>query len=268
MPMLDIINLDKIFVLDGQANNSKHAINQLNLKIEDGEFITIIGSNGSGKSTLLNLIAGSIQSDEGQILLDGENILLMKNHRRSRFIGRVFQDPMLGTIGDMMVEENLFLAHHRGKSATLNWGLKKKQRAIFEEILTPLGLGLESRLNERMKNLSGGQRQSITLTMATMNNPRLLLLDEHTAALDPETAKIVMRITDDIVQKAKLTTIMVTHNMRDAIRYGSRLIMMADGKIIFDCRGEEKANLTVEDLIIKFSEKTGDVLPDTVILNK
>jgi len=266
--MLEIINLDKTFVLEGQSANNKHAIDHLNIKIEDGEFITIIGSNGSGKSTLLNLIAGSIEPDSGHILLDGLNIIAMKNHRRSRFIGRVFQDPMIGTIGDMMVEENMFLAHHRGKSTNLSWGLKKKQRLYFEELLKPLELGLETRLSERMKNLSGGQRQSITLTMATMNSPRLLLLDEHTAALDPETAKIVMRITNNIVQKANLTTIMVTHNMRDAIRYGNRLIMMADGKIIFDCRNEEKAKLSVEDLIKKFSEKTGDVLPDTVILNK
>ena len=266
--MLEIINLDKTFVLEGQSSNNKHAIDHLNIKIEDGEFITIIGSNGSGKSTLLNLIAGSIEPDSGLILLDGLNIIAMKNHRRSRFIGRVFQDPMIGTIGDMMVEENMFLADHRGKSTNLSWGLKKKQRLYFEELLKPLGLGLETRLNERMKNLSGGQRQSVTLTMATMNSPRLLLLDEHTAALDPETAKIVMRITNDIVQKSNLTTIMVTHNMRDAIRYGNRLIMMADGKIIFDCRNEEKAKLSVEDLIKKFSEKTGDVLPDTVILNK
>ncbi|MDD4303430.1 MAG: ATP-binding cassette domain-containing protein [Bacilli bacterium] len=266
--MLDIINLDKTFVLDGQETNKKHAIDHLSLRIEEGDFITIIGSNGSGKSTLLNLIAGSIEPDEGQILLDNENIVTLKNHRRSRFIGRVFQDPMLGTIGDMMVEENMFLANHRGKNTGLAWGLKKKQREAFQNMLEPLGLGLETRLGERMKNLSGGQRQSITLTMATMNSPRLLLLDEHTAALDPETAKIVMQITDDIVKKAHLTTIMVTHNMRDAIRYGNRLIMMADGKIIFDARDEEKAQLTVEELIKKFSEKTGDVLPDTVILNK
>ncbi|MFA5421531.1 MAG: ATP-binding cassette domain-containing protein [Bacilli bacterium] len=266
--MLDIINLDKTFILEGQASNDKHAINHLDLSIADGDFITIIGSNGSGKSTLLNLIAGSVAPDDGQILLDGTNIVTMKNHRRSRFIGRVFQDPTVGTIGDMMVEENMFLAHQRGKGATLRWGLKKRSRTYFEKILQPLELGLESRLSERMKNLSGGQRQSITITMATMNSPRLLLLDEHTAALDPETAKIVMRITDDIIRKANLTTIMVTHNMRDAIRYGNRLIMMADGKIIFDCRDDEKAHLTVEQLITRFSEKTGDVLPDTVILNK
>ncbi|NCA96713.1 MAG: ATP-binding cassette domain-containing protein [Bacteroidia bacterium] len=266
--MLEIRNLDKKFILDGQANNVKHAIDHLNLKIDDGDFITIIGSNGSGKSTLLNLIAGSIEPDEGQIILDGEDIIKMKNHRRSRFIGRVFQDPMVGTIGDMMVEENMFLAHRRGKKTTLRWGLKKKQRLFFEELLSPLGLGLENRLGERMKNLSGGQRQSITLTMATMNAPRLLLLDEHTAALDPETAKLVMRITNDIVNQAHLSTIMVTHNMRDAIRYGNRLIMMADGKIIFECQGEAKTKLSVEDLIKKFSEKTGDVLPDSVLLNK
>jgi putative ABC transport system ATP-binding protein len=268
MQVLDIINLDKTFILDGQTANNKHAIDHLNLHIDEGDFITIIGSNGSGKSTLLNLIAGSIEPDEGQILIDNENIVAIKNHRRSRFIGRVFQDPMIGTIGDMLVEENMFLAHRRGKSTTLRWGLKRNQKAYFEDLLKPLGLGLENRLGERMKNLSGGQRQSVTLTMATMNNPRLLLLDEHTAALDPETAKIVMRITNEVVKKAKLTTIMVTHNMRDAIRYGNRLIMMADGKVIFDCRDEEKANLTVEELIKKFSEKTGDVLPDTVILNK
>ncbi|MDD3938463.1 MAG: ATP-binding cassette domain-containing protein [Bacilli bacterium] len=266
--MLDIINLDKTFILDGQESNKKHAIDHLNLRIEDGDFITIIGSNGSGKSTLLNLIAGSYEPDEGQIILDGQNIVTLKNHVRSRFIGRVFQDPMIGTIGDMMVEENMFLANHRGQPTGLAWGLQKKQKKHFEELLAPLGLGLETRLSERMKNLSGGQRQSITLTMATMNHPRLLLLDEHTAALDPETAKIVMRITDDIVRKAHLTTIMVTHNMRDAIRYGNRLIMMADGKIIFDCRDKEKEQLTVEELIKKFSEKTGDVLPDTMILNK
>ncbi|MDY0345071.1 MAG: ATP-binding cassette domain-containing protein [Bacilli bacterium] len=266
--MLNIINLDKTFVLDGQESNKKHAINHLDLTIDEGDFISIIGSNGSGKSTLLNLIAGSIEPDEGSIILDGQNIVPYKNHYRSRFIGRVFQDPMIGTIGDMMVEENMFLANRRGQKATLSWGLKKKQKTYFENLLAPLGLGLETRLGERMKNLSGGQRQSITLTMATMNSPRLLLLDEHTAALDPETAKIVMRITNDIVRQANLTTIMVTHNMRDAIRYGNRLIMMADGKIIFDCRDEEKNKLTVEELIKKFSEKTGDVLPDTVILNK
>lgn len=266
--MLEIKNLDKKFILDGQTSNVKHAIDHLNLQIEDGEFVTIIGSNGSGKSTLLNLIAGSLEPDEGQIILDGDNIVKMRNHRRSRFIGRVFQDPNMGTIGDMMVEENMFLAFRRGKSTTLRWGLKKKQRIAFAEMLKPLGLELENRLGERMKNLSGGQRQSITLTMATMNTPRLLLLDEHTAALDPETAKIVMRITNDIVSKSHLTTIMVTHNMKDALRYGNRLIMMADGKIVFDCQNDVKKSLSVEDLIHKFNEKTGDILPDSVVLNK
>ncbi|MFA5481472.1 MAG: ATP-binding cassette domain-containing protein [Bacilli bacterium] len=265
--MLKIIALDKTFSLDTNPLNDKHAIDNVSLDINDGDFITIIGSNGSGKSTLLNLIAGSFAPDRGQILLDDEDIVKLKNHQRSRFIGRVFQDPMVGTIGDMMVEENMFLASRRGQAMGLSWGLKKKYRTVFETMLAPLGLGLEKRLNDRMKTLSGGQRQSVTICMATMNSPRLLLLDEHTAALDPETAKTVMKITDEIVRKQKLTTIMVTHNMRDAINFGNRLIMMANGKIIFDCQGKEKAELTVEGLIKKFSEvASGDVLPDSLIL--
>jgi len=265
--MLKIIGLDKTFSLDGNLINDKRAIVDVNLEIGDGEFVTIIGSNGSGKSTLLNLIAGSISPDRGKILLDGRDIVALKNHTRSRFIGRVFQDPMVGTIGDMMVEENMFLASRRGEPTGLSWGLKKRYRAQFACMLEPLGLGLEKRLGERMKTLSGGQRQSVTLCMATMNNPRLLLLDEHTAALDPETAKTVMTITDDIVRDQALTTIMVTHNMKDAIRYGTRLIMMASGRIVFDCCGEQKMRLTVEELIKKFGElSSGAVLPDSLIL--
>ena len=250
--MLSINNLDITFT-DGIE--IKHAIKHLDLEIQDHEFITIIGSNGSGKSTLLNCIAGSIIADSGTINLDGVELTKLENHQRAKYIARVFQDPLVGTIGDMLVMENLFLASQRGKRSTLGWGLSKKRSEEYKKMLEPIGLGLEDRLNTKMQNLSGGQRQSITLLMATMNNPHLLLLDEHTAALDPETAKKVMDLTEKVVQEKQITTIMITHNMKDAIRYGDRLIMLDEGKIIYDIKGEEKKKLTVEDLINKFNKK-------------
>lgn len=250
--MLSINNLDITFT-DGVE--VKHAIKHLDLEVKDHEFITIIGANGSGKSTLLNCIAGSIDSDSGSINLDGVELTKLKNHQRAKYLGRVFQDPLVGTIGDMLVMENLFLASQRGKRATLGWGLSKKSAEKYKELLKPIGLGLEDRLNTKMKNLSGGQRQSITLLMATMNNPHLLLLDEHTAALDPETAKKVMELTERVVREKTIMTIMITHNMKDAIRYGDRLIMLDEGRIIYDISGEEKQKLTVDDLVAKFNKK-------------
>jgi len=264
--MLSINNLD---VTLSRGIEEKHVIKHLSIDIQDHEFVTVIGSNGSGKSTLLNCIAGSVKEDSVSIVLDGVELTKLKNHKRAKYLGRVFQDPLVGTIGDMLVMENMFLASQRGKKATLGWGLSKKSAESYKELLAPIGLKLEERLNAKMKNLSGGQRQSITLMMATMNNPNLLLLDEHTAALDPETAKKVMELTDRIVKEKQITTIMITHNMRDAIKYGNRLIMMDEGKIIFDISGEEKQKLTVEDLIKKFNKnKTTVEIEDTMVLAK
>lgn len=266
--MLKLNNISKTFYLNENIKDPKHALKTINLHLEKGDFVTVIGANGSGKSTLLNLIAGSIEIDEGEIFLN--NILLnkLKNYERSRFIGRVFQDPKSGSIAEMLVEENLFLASKRGKKTSLKWGIRKVQRKEFQAQLASLNLDLETRLHDRMSHLSGGERQAITLLMALMNEPLLLLLDEHTAALDPKTADIVMSLTDQLVKEKEVTTLMVTHNMNDAIKYGNRLIMMAEGEIIFTADGKEKEKLTIAELVKKFQEKTGTSLPDSIILNK
>lgn len=240
--MLSLKHIKKRFRLDENPENDRLALKDLSLDINDGDFISVIGGNGSGKSTLLNIIAGSLFPDGGTISLDGEDITKMKEHKRAKFIGRVFQDPLLGSIGDMTLEENLSLANRRGKSHTLRWYIKKDERENYIKMLEPLDLHLEGRLEMRMKSFSGGERQSITLLMASLNQPKLLLLDEHTAALDPKTASKVMEFTSSLVEKNKTPTLMITHNMKDAIKYGNRLIMMKEGEIVLDVKGEEKKN--------------------------
>ncbi|MBD5424542.1 MAG: ABC transporter ATP-binding protein [Allobaculum sp.] len=258
--MLEIKHVSKTF--NPGTVTEKKAIQDLNLVIEDGQFVTVIGGNGAGKSTLLNLIAGVYPPDCGKIILDNKDISLLPEHKRAAYIGRVFQDPLRGTAADMEISENLAFATRRGKSRTLRWGQTKDEKQQYHDLLAPLGLGLEDRLHTKMGLLSGGQRQALTLLMASLKKPELLLLDEHTAALDPLTAKKVLDLTKRIVEKDNLTTLMITHNMKDAIRLGNRLIMMYDGKIIFDVSGEEKAALTVEDLHQKFKEAAGQEFSD------
>ena len=253
--MLKITKLNKTF--HAGTVNEKKAIIDLSLTVNDGDFITIIGSNGAGKSTLLNLISGTLPIDGGHIVLNGTDITYQSEIKRAKRISRVFQDPMMGTAPDMWIEENLALAYRRTKRHTLKWGISKKERELYKETLAQLGLGLEERLNSSVGLLSGGQRQAVTLMMATLQKPELLLLDEHTAALDPKTAATVLGISDRIIREQNLTTLMVTHNMQNAIDYGNRLIMMHNGQIIFDIAGEEKKNLTVEALLRKFEEISG-----------
>ncbi len=254
MPMLKIDNALKVFNLTGNEDDKRIALNHLDLQIEEGEWVTIIGGNGSGKSTLMNIISGVHQLDEGHVYIDGEEVTKLPEHRRAKYLGRVFQDPNMGTAGMISIEENMSIASRRMKKNTLKWGFKKEEREKYRQMIASLNLGLEDRLLQKVGLLSGGQRQAITLLMATLENPKILLLDEHTAALDPKTARIVLEITDEIVSKNKITTLMITHNMKDAIRYGDRLIMMYGGKIIYDVKGEEKQNLTVEFLLNKFEE--------------
>ena len=248
--MLDIQNLSKTF--NPGTVNEKKALSSLSLHLDEGDFVTIVGSNGAGKSTLFNAIAGSFYADEGSISLAGKDITFMPEHERSRRIGRLFQDPLRGTAPSMTIEENLALANRRGQRRTLRPGITAQEREKFRKQLAALGLGLEDRMTSKVGLLSGGQRQALTLLMATLKKPRLLLLDEHTAALDPKTADKVLQITEEIVARDKLTTLMVTHNMKHAIQYGNRLIMMDAGKVVVDIRGEEKKNLTVRDLLEKF----------------
>lgn len=229
----------------------------VNLQLNEGDFVTIIGGNGAGKSTMLNMIAGVYPIDAGKIVLDGVNISRMPEHKRAKYLGRVFQDPMRGTAAGMEIEENLALAHRRGARRTLRWGITKEEKEQYVEELKVLGLGLETRLTSKVGLLSGGQRQALTLLMASLQKPKLLLLDEHTAALDPKTAKTVLDLTEKIVNEEHLTALMVTHNMKDAIRLGNRLIMMHEGTIIYDVAGEEKKNLKVADLLKKFEEASG-----------
>ncbi|WP_276931212.1 ABC transporter ATP-binding protein, partial [Dubosiella newyorkensis] len=242
--MLEIKNVSKTFNIG--TVNEKKALDRLSLKLEDGDFVTVIGGNGAGKSTLLNMIAGVYPIDSGHILLDGEELSQQPEFKRAKQIGRVFQDPLMGTAADMMITENLALAKRRGKPRTLRWGCKKEESVDYQKELQRLGLGLENRMSTKVGLLSGGQRQALTLLMATLQRPKLLLLDEHTAALDPLTAKKVLDLTKEIVEEQNLTTIMITHNMKDAIQIGNRLIMMYNGKIILDVRDEEKKKLTVE----------------------
>ena len=248
--MLELKNLYKTF--NAGTVNEKRAIDGLDLTLEDGDFVTIIGGNGAGKSTTLNLIAGVFPADQGNIILDGVDITRLPEHKRAKYLGRVFQDPMMGTAATMGIEENLALANRRGQRRTLRPGITAQEREKFRKQLAALGLGLEDRMTSKVGLLSGGQRQALTLPMATLKKPRLLLLDEHTAALDPKTADKVLQITEEIVARDKLTTLMVTHNMKHAIQYGNRLIMMDAGKVVVDIRGEEKKNLTVRDLLEKF----------------
>ncbi len=262
--MLELKGISKTF--NPGTINEKKAITDLDLSIHEGDFITVIGSNGAGKSTILNLISGVIPIDSGKMLLENQDITNMKEFKRAAFLGRVFQDPMLGTAGNMMLEENLAMANRRGKSRGLAWGITDKERGLFKEKLKTLDLGLEDRLKAKVGLLSGGQRQAVTLLMATLQQPKLLLLDEHTAALDPKTAAKVLEVTDNLVQNNRLTTLMITHNMRDAIRLGNRLIMMNQGKIIYDVEGEEKKNLTVEDLLKKFEVMSGEELTNDSLL--
>ena len=264
--MLRITHVSKTF--NAGTITEKKALHDINLTIEDGDFITVIGGNGAGKSSLLNLIAGVHTCDTGSIILNGNDLTDMPEYKRAKYLGRVFQDPMMGTAGNMEIEENLAMAMRRGKRRTLGWGILNKERDIYREKLAMLDLGLEKRLKSKVGLLSGGQRQALTLLMATLQKPELLLLDEHTAALDPKTAQKVLDLTQHFVEKDHLTTFMVTHNMRHAIQYGNRLIMMLDGNVVFDVRGEEKKNLQVQDLMQKFqTAKEGDSLSDRMILN-
>lgn len=253
--MLELRNISKTF-FPGTVNE-KLALDNLNLTLNDGDFVTVIGGNGAGKSTMLNVISGVFAPDHGQILIDGKDVTNMPEHKRASFLGRVFQDPMMGTAANMQLEENLSLAYRRGKRRTLRWAITKAERQEYKEMLQELDLGLEARLTTRVGLLSGGQRQAVTLLMATMNKPELLLLDEHTAALDPKTADKVLSLTDKFVSEDNLTTLMITHNMKDAIAHGNRLIMMNAGRIIFDVSGEEKKKLTVEMLLEQFSKASG-----------
>ena len=254
--MLKITNLHKTF--NPGTVNAKKALDGLNLTINKGDFVTVIGGNGAGKSTLLNAICGVWKPDFGTVEIDGVNVTNMPEHKRAAFLGRVFQDPMKGTAPDMEIAENLSIAARRGAKRTLHRGLPKKERESYKPLLAQLELGLEDRLSSKVGLLSGGQRQAVTLLMATLKEPKLLLLDEHTAALDPKTAATVLKITEKIVTEKNLTTLMITHNMRDAIRYGNRLIMMHSGRVIIDVSGEEKQKLTVEELLDMFNRASGD----------
>lgn len=266
--MLTISNVYKTF--NKGTINEKKALNGIDLVLNDGDFVTIIGGNGAGKSTILNMIAGVYPIDAGKITIDdmiftkdGEensvevNISRMAEHKRARYLGRVFQDPMKGTAAGMEIQENLALAYRRGKNRTLKWGITRDEKAFYREKLETLGLGLEDRMTSKVGLLSGGQRQALTLLMATLQQPRLLMLDEHTAALDPKTAKTVLELTEKMIADNHLTALMVTHNMKDAIRLGNRLIMMHEGRIIYDVSGEEKKSLQVADLLKKFEEVSG-----------
>ena len=254
--MLELKNISKTF--HPGTVNAKTALRDLSLTLNDGDFVTVIGGNGAGKSTMLNAIAGVFPVDCGSIRIDGRDITGLPEHKRAAFIGRVFQDPMMGTAATMGIDENLALAARRGASRTLRPGISKKEREGYRAQLASLGLGLETRMTSKVGLLSGGQRQAITLLMATLKKPKLLLLDEHTAALDPKTAAKVLELSEKIVQEHHLTTLMITHNMKDAIKYGNRLIMMYEGRIIYDVRGEEKRALHVSDLLARFEQISGD----------
>ena len=253
--MLEMKNITKTF-FPGTVNE-KVALKGIDLTLEDGDFVTIIGGNGAGKSTLLNAISGVWKPDCGLVIIDGIDVTHLPEYKRAKYLGRVFQDPMMGTAKDMEIEENLALAYRRGKRRTLRWRISKAEREEYRRILADLDLGLETRMTHKVGLLSGGQRQAVTLLMATLNTPKLLLLDEHTAALDPKTAAKVLEITDRIVERDHLTTLMITHNMKDAIAHGNRLIMMHEGRIIIDVKGEDKKKLTVEDLLAMFAKASG-----------
>ena len=261
--MIKVKNLTKIF--NKGSVNENLALDRVTIDVKKGDFITVIGSNGAGKSTLLNLIAGVYPPDTGKVVIDGSNVTPLKEHQRAKFIGRVFQDPMMGTAGSMSIEENFSIALARGRRRTLAFGVNQKSRNLFKERLSLLGLGLEDRLRDKVGLLSGGQRQSLTLLMATLNSPKVLLLDEHTAALDPKTARLVMDLTRRIIEKYELTTVMITHNMQQALANGNRLIMMHLGKIIFDVKGSDRDRLTVEDLLDQFGKLRGTLADKTLL---
>ena len=265
--MLELKNIYKTF--NPGTINEKVALNGLNLTLNEGDFVTVIGGNGAGKSTMLNAVAGTWFVDEGQILIDGTDVTKLPEHKRAAYLGRVFQDPMTGTAATMGIEENLALAKRRGKLRSLRSGITKAEREEYRELLKVLGLGLEDRLTSKVGLLSGGQRQALTLLMATLKEPKLLLLDEHTAALDPKTAAKVLEITEMIVNRDHLTTLMITHNMQDAIAHGNRLIMMMEGKIILDIQGEEKKQLTVRNLLDQFEKASGQEFSnDSALLSR
>ena len=264
--MLEICNVHKTFNLG--TINEKHALNGVNLKLDAGDFVTVIGGNGAGKSTVLNAVAGTWPVDEGSILIDGVDVTGLPEFKRAAFLGRVFQDPMTGTTATMQIDENLALAARRGQRRGLSWGITKKEKERYHELLKELDLGLEDRMTSKVGLLSGGQRQAVTLLMASLQKPKLLLLDEHTAALDPKTAAKVLTLTDKIIKENNLTAMMVTHNMRDAIAHGNRLIMMHEGKVILNIAGEEKKKLTVPDLLAMFSRASGsDEANDKMLLS-
>lgn len=263
--MLNIKSLTKVF--NPGTINEKKALDKINLTLNHGDFVTVIGGNGAGKSSLLNCIAGVYPQDEGTISVEGITLDKLPEYKRARYLGRVFQDPLMGTAGDMGIEENLALAYRRGKPRTLRWGISNQERLLYKRMLSSLGLGLEDRMSVKVRLLSGGQRQALTLLMATMHSPKLLLLDEHTAALDPKTAKKVLELSCRFIEDEKLTAMMVTHNMKDAIHLGNRLIMMNQGRIILDVSGEDKSKLTVDTLLKLFSSKGGDeVVNDRMVL--
>ena len=264
-----MLKLDNIFKTFNKGTiNEKKALAGLSLHLEPGDFVTVIGGNGAGKSTMLNAVAGVWPVDSGRIILDGVDVTALPEHKRAGYIGRVFQDPMMGTAPNMQIEENMALAMRRGEKRGLRWAVTNAEREQFREQLSTLGLGLEDRMTAKVGLLSGGQRQALTLLMATMNNPKLLLLDEHTAALDPKTALKVLTLSARIVEENHLTTMMITHNMKDAIKYGNRLIMMHEGHIIYDVAGEEKKNLQVADLLAKFQIASGgEFANDRMILS-
>ncbi len=253
--MLKIEHIAKTF--NPGTINQKKALRDLSLELANGDFVTVIGGNGAGKSTLLNAVAGVWPVDEGTIEIGGVDVTAMPEYKRAQYIGRVFQDPMMGTAPNMQIEENLALAYRRGKKRTLRWGVTQAERKLFRDQLATLGLGLEDRMTAKVGLLSGGQRQALTLLMAALQTPKLLLLDEHTAALDPATAAKVLKISDKIVRDGKLTALMITHNMTDAIRHGNRLIMMDQGRIVLDISGEDKQKLTKADLLARFAQTTG-----------
>ena len=264
--MLDIQNIYKTF--NPGTVNEKRALRGVTLHLDEGDFVTVIGGNGAGKSTTLNAVAGVWPVDSGKIVIDGVDVTGLPEHKRAKYIGRVFQDPMTGTAATMQIEENLALARRRGKSRTLRSGITKAERDEYRELLKMLDLGLEERMTAKVGLLSGGQRQALTLLMATLQKPKVLLLDEHTAALDPKTAAKVLATTDRIVNKDHLTTLMITHNMKDAIVHGNRLIMMYEGRVALDIAGEDKKKLTVEDLLAKFGQATGsDEADDKLLLS-
>ncbi|MCR5176937.1 MAG: ABC transporter ATP-binding protein [Anaerovibrio sp.] len=262
--MLKIDNIYKTF--NPGTITEKVALRGVSLHLKPGDFVTVIGGNGAGKSTLMNSIAGTFKVDKGSIVIDGEDITKWGEHKRAKYIGRVFQDPMMGTAANMQIEENLAIASRRGRMPTLSWSSPAAQREVFREQLKSLNLGLEDRLESKVGLLSGGQRQALTLLMATLVEPKLLLLDEHTAALDPKTAAQVLALTNDIVNSRKLTTLMITHNMKDALSCGNRLIMLHDGKILIDVSGEEKKHLTIRDLLAMFEKAAGSELNSDALL--